>query len=128
MRAPNRTPYRHLSPAEQDSITALAEKGWGAKRISSVVGRHESAVQWFLYRTGLRAPAYGNSVAHVRANGRPVKPFSPAEDEIIQDLRLDGVAVAEIARRITAAFGHPRSTCTVRNRLVMLAAREETAA
>ena len=119
--------HRPLTTAEKDAITDLAEKGYGAKRISTIVQRHESAVQWFLYRTGLRAPGYGNSQPHVRSNGRPVKPFGPEEDAALIAMRVDGVGIAEIARRITEAFGHPRNPDTVRNRLTMLAAREEAA-
>jgi len=119
--------HRPLTEAEKDAITTLAEKGYGAKRISTLIQRHESAVQWFLYRTGLRAPGYGNSQPHVRSNGRAVKPFGPAEDAALVEMRIEGLGIAEIARRVTKAFGHPRSPDTVRNRLTMLAAREEAA-
>ena len=117
-----------LSPADHDAIIALAEEGLGSGRIARQLGLHQGAVQWFMYRTGLRAPGYGNSRAHVRRNGRPVKPFSPEEDKAIVDMRLAGAGTAEIARRVTADFGHPRSKCTVANRLVMLASREEAVA
>ncbi|MCJ2067823.1 hypothetical protein MKK75_03200 [Methylobacterium sp. J-030] len=118
---------RPLTEPEKDAILALAEKGYGAKRIGTIIQRHEGAVQWFLYRMGLRAPGYGNSQSHVRSNGRAVKPFSPEEDAALVALRVEGLRIAEIARRITEAFGHPRSPDTVRNRLTMLAAREEAA-
>lgn len=119
--------HRQLTTAEKDAITDLAEKGYGAKRISAIIQRHESAVQWFLYRTGLRAPRYGNSQPHVRSNGRPVKPFSPEEDATIVAMRVEGASIGQIADHVTRAFGHPRSRDTIRNRLTMLAAREEAA-
>ena len=121
-------PHAPLTQDEQDRITELAERGFGSTRIAREVLRDSSTVQWFLYRTGLRAPGYGNSKAHVRSNGRPVKPFTPEEDAFITDLRLRDLGPKEIARRTTEKFEHPRSKCTVANRLVMLAAREEAGA
>lgn len=118
---------RSLTDAEKDTILALAEKGYGAKRIANRIGRHEGGVQWFLYRMGLRAPGYGNSQPHVRSNGRAVKPFGPEEDAAIVAMRVEGASIVAIARQITADFGHSRSPDTVRNRLTMLAAREEAA-
>lgn len=54
-----------------------------------------------------------------------VVPFSPAEDELLTRLRIDGLGTTEIARRLAVDLKARRSPATVNMRLKTLAAHEE---
>lgn len=121
---------RALSEADRERVTELAEAGFSAKRIGAVLGKHHSTVQWCLYSSGLRAPSYGSNPggSYTRRDGRVVHRFSPAEDRYIEQLRVEGLALRDIARKASERFGTQRTHHTIRCRLVMLAAREEDVA
>lgn len=54
-----------------------------------------------------------------------VQPFSPAEDALITELRIQGMGTTEIATFVRAAQGTKRSAATINMRLKTLAAHEE---
>jgi len=54
-----------------------------------------------------------------------VTPFSPAEDHMVNELRLHGYGTTEIARMVNAYHGHNRSPATINMRLKSLAAEDE---
>lgn len=54
-----------------------------------------------------------------------VTPFGPAEDHMINELRLHGYGTTEIARMVNAYFETKRSPATINMRLKSLAAQEE---
>lgn len=115
-----------LSVSDHERIHELAGRGWKSSRIAREIEKHPATVQWFMYRSGLKAPAYGRTKSSFR-NGREVKPFSPEEDAFITALRLQNYGPKKIADLATNRFGHPRSNHTIACRLVMLAAREDAA-
>ncbi|RWO37275.1 MAG: hypothetical protein EOS11_28730 [Mesorhizobium sp.] len=112
-----------LSASDHERIHELAARGWKSSRIAREIEKHPATVQWFMYRSGLKAPEYRNGEPYVR-NGRTVTPFSPREDEFIESLRADGIGHREIAKRVNAMFATERSCHTIQCRLIMLAARE----
>ncbi|TIL34270.1 hypothetical protein [Mesorhizobium sp.] len=113
-----------LSASDHERIHELAARGWKSSRIAREIEKHPGTVQWFMYRTGLKAPEYGRTKSSFR-NGREIKPFTPEEDAFITALRLQNYGPTKIADMATKRFGHPRSNHTVACRLVMLAARED---
>jgi hypothetical protein len=112
-----------LSKRDHEYIFALAEQGWKAHRIARAIEKHPATVQWFMYRSGLRAPAYRGTDPYFR-NGRMIVPFTPEHDAFIEALRVQGYGLSKIAEMATKRFGHERSPHTINCRLVMLAARE----
>jgi IS30 family transposase len=121
---------RALSDADRERVTELAEEGLSAKRIGAMLGKHPSTVQWCLYSTGLRAPSYGSTPggSYTRRDGRVVHRFTPDEDRYIEQLRVRGLGLREIAALASARFGTQRTHHTIRCRLVMRAASEEAIA
>lgn len=115
-----------LSEECQARIFELAERGWAASRIARDLRKHPSTVQWFMYRSGLKAPEYRKTEPYYRG-GRLVVPFSPEEDAFIVALRVQDYSPRKIAELASKRFGHDRNNHTVRCRLVMLAAREDAA-
>ncbi|MHB8286192.1 MAG: hypothetical protein ACYDD1_16160 [Caulobacteraceae bacterium] len=95
-----------------------------AGQIAQRLLKHPSTVTWFMYCNGLQAPAYSRVRTFRRRSGLVVKPFSPAEDAFIEAQRADGAKPLQIAELTSAHFQFPRSSHTIRCRLVMLAARE----
>ena len=116
-----------MTTEDQDKIAELAEeKGWGAARIAREVQRHPSTVAWFLYSRGIRPPQTRPQRQYVRA-GRPIRTFGPEEDAFILAHRLAGEGLIAIAEAAAQRFGYRRSAGTIRNRLVMLAGRDDDA-
>lgn len=112
-----------LTEADHERIFALADEGWKSPRIARAILKHPSTVQWFMYRHGLKAPAYG--MGPCMRGGRLVMPFTPEEDAFVLALRVQDYSPRQIADLATKRFGHPRNHHTVACRLVMLAARED---
>jgi hypothetical protein len=54
-----------------------------------------------------------------------VVPFTPAEDALMEALRVARWGTTAIARELAARSGHPRSAATVNMRLKALARRAE---
>lgn len=116
-----------LTDTDRASIHVLAEQGLGSHRIARRIGRHPSTVNWYMYNAGLRAPkpAPDKPVSYVRG-GRRVHRFTGEEDAFITALRIQGFCPARIAELATNRYGTNRTDHTIRMRLTMLAAREET--
>lgn len=113
-----------LTKEDHRRIDELAEKKFTAGRIAQILGRHPSTVQWYMYCNGLSAPkARVYPRMYVRAGVR-IHRFTVAEDEFIEEMRLDGFSYGEIAIAAAARFGTERKDHSVRCRLKMLAARE----
>jgi IS30 family transposase len=117
-----------LTDADKQRIFELHSNGMGPCRIARAIKRHPATVNWFMYRTGLRAPRYhaNRPQSYVR-NGRTVRAFSPEEDAFITALRIQDFGFTEIARLANQRFGTERGVHTIHCRLVMLAAREDEA-
>ncbi len=114
-----------LSEADHDKIFALAEKGVKPSSIARRIQKHPATVRWFMYRNGLASPRpASNNAPADRSDARGRKVYSAQEDAFIWRLRVAGTELAEIARRTTERFGHPRTRHSVEVRLVMLSARE----
>lgn len=115
-----------LTDADHERIYQLAERGLGAGIIARELGRHPSAVQWFLYSEGLRAPvqlADGKPSRYMR-NGRTVYLYTQEEDAFIEALRIQSFDFHKIAELSSKRFGIERKAHSVQCRLIMLAARD----
>lgn len=118
-----------LTDTDHARIEELAEKGLSSGQIAQRLRRHQSTVQWFMYRNGLVAPKpmpEGRQVTYMR-NGRTVTRYTQEEDAFIQALRLQGLDIAEIAELSSKRFNIDRKHHSVRCRLIMLGAREDEA-
>jgi|SRR5579859_4152091 len=116
-----------LTDADRTQIEVLAEKGLSSGQIAQRLRRHQSTVQWFMYRNGLVAPKplpEGRRLTYTR-NGRTVTRYSQEEDAFIQALRLQGFNIPKIAELSSKRFNIDRKHHSVRCRLIMLAARED---
>jgi hypothetical protein len=117
-----------LTEDDREKIRELAEQGLGPQKISHVVRRHPSTVNWFMYSEGLRAPRPSpDTPSSYLRGGRRVHRFTAAEDALIESLRVDGLAFPEIARRASEQFSTARTPHVIQCRLIMLAAREGAA-
>jgi hypothetical protein len=112
-----------LSDDEKDRIAALAGRGLGPGQIARKLNRHPGTVNFHMHCQGLRTLAR-RSFAYTR-KGRPVRSFSREEDAFLTDLRVAGVGLTEIAKRVSSRFGYPRGLHTIRVRLIFLANAEE---
>jgi IS30 family transposase len=113
-----------MTESDRRRIEELAEKGFKAGRISQLIGRHKSTVNWFMYCNGLCAPKkLEKPITYVR-NGMRVHRFTDEEDTFIEALRIQSFSPEEIAKAAAARFGTERKHHSIRCRLKMLAARE----
>lgn len=108
-----------LSDEELAEIERLAEQNFTAGRISQLIRRHPGTVNYAMHRLCLRVLTK-RTFCYERG-GKIVKSFSDVEDAFLEQLRVDGKTTAEIAKRLTERFGHPRSPHTVNIRLQLLA-------
>ena len=120
-------PYKTvLKSGDLAEIERLGELGWKPGPIAAKLGRNPSTVRWRMILFGLYSPSYNKPVTF--RSGKPIKPFVPEEDAHIEELRVKGLKLRDIARAITETFGHPRSYHTVRCRLITLASMREAPA
>ena len=117
-----------LTDEDRARIEELAAKKLTAGRIGQIIKKHPSTVQWFMYTTGLRAPAPApqKATSYVR-NGITVRRFSADEDVFIQALRVQDYTLEQIAEYASTRFDTHRSAHAVKVRLIMLSAREDAA-
>lgn len=117
-----------LTDEDRSRIEQLAGRGFTSGRIAQVIKRHPSTVAWFLYSSGLKAPAPTPEIAktYVR-KGATVRRFCAEEDAFIQALRIQSFHPKKIAELASARFGGRRTEHSVRVRLTMLANREKEA-
>lgn len=116
-----------LTESDRARIEEFAEKGLSSGQIAQRLRRHQSTVQWFMYRNGLCAPKplpEGRQLTYTR-NGRTVTRYSQEEDAFIQALRLQGLSMDKIAELSSKRFNIDRKHHSVRCRLIMLGARED---
>ena len=113
-----------LTVTDRDRIHELAEKNFSAGRISQIIQKHPSTVQWFMYCQGLAAPKQRETPLMYVRNGVRVHRFTAEEDAFIEALRIQDYSPEEIAKHAAARFGTERKHHSIRCRLKMLAARE----
>lgn len=118
-----------LTADDKAAIERLAENGdktpW---QIGYRVNRHPATVNWYMLTHGLidREPRYATR-AYER-NGRQCHPYSPDEDNRLQELLVATQAVKQrgiypaIAATLSAEFNTARNEHSVRVRAIQLAA------
>lgn len=111
-----------LTPAENEQIAALADRGFSAGRIALKLNRHPVTVSYAMHRLGVRTLVL-KDFDYVR-NGVRVKSFSRDEDAFLTALRVQGYPVTKIAELVTKRFGHKRSAHTIGVRLILLSNAE----
>jgi hypothetical protein len=117
-----------LTDDDRIRIDELAEQGMTAGAIAAQIKRHPSTVQWYMYSSGLKAPApTPDAPKSYMRNGKLVHRFTGTEDALIQALRLQGFGLELIAEQCCKRFGTARTAHTIKCRLIMLAAREDVA-
>ena len=130
MRLPNikRGP---LAPAEIEEITRLATsmKNPTPGKIARALNRHPATIQWQMMLAGVleRRVTYRGPASYMR-NGRLIWRFDAAEDASLEQLRVQGLSVCDIAPKLNAEFGRNRTAHSVHVRLVMLGAYDEAIA
>ncbi|HYD29221.1 helix-turn-helix domain-containing protein [Brevundimonas sp.] len=118
--------YARLTQEQIDRICELREEGLSYPKIAAIVGCSRGAVEWQCLKLGaeppepVKASPVGPMV--VERNGRPVRRFTPEEDERLLRLARSGMTYAAIGR----AMG--RRHHSVLSRLMVLARRDERAA
>lgn len=94
-----------LSPEDYDAIAAAVEAGETMRAVAQRFGVHPSTVSWTCLRLGADVPKErrkaqpARSVAAIR-NGRPVRPFTPAEDTTLLAMKAEGTRNVDIARKL----------------------------
>lgn len=117
---------RILSDRQIDEMARLREKGWGDERIADHFTQRgtkvtASCIHWQCLRVGADRPKHlrGRSAppppAPYLRNGRPVRPYTPVEDQQLLALEAQGLSESEIGRRCG------RKPNSIRGRLMTLA-------
>ena len=111
-------PSGAMSEVELSTIARLAELGWSPGRVARSINRARSSVAYQMLKMGFASAPQAKPVS---GGG---KRFSPDEDAFITACRVAGHSHAAIARACAKRFGHKRERCTIRLRLLTLAARD----
>ncbi len=115
-----------MTQDERTMIDQLADAGLRCVQISRHLKRHPTTIYFYMATHGhIRRIAQRH--VEYRRNGGVVKPFSPREDQFIEELRCQQISIGQIADRCREQFGHRRTPQTVGTRLRMLASAAEAA-
>jgi hypothetical protein len=118
----------NLTKAQVERIVELrTKKRWGVEVIAREIGCSKGSVDWALLREGAEVPGVKHQireipvdpVIHIR-NGRPVRRFTQADDELLLELEAEGLNPVQIGKRFTPV----RQPNSITGRLRTLARRE----
>jgi hypothetical protein len=112
-----------LSPAERARIEALADLGLTTRQIADRMNRMTPTINFAMHSMGLKSPKTRPVVDYMRGGSRVVC-FTPDEDAMIEQMRVDGAFCSTIAAACLTQFGRKRLPGTINTRLKMLANRE----
>ena len=116
-----------LTTEEKDQIATLREKGWGLERLAEQFNCTVGSISWCCLMAGVSPPGAEKRkrVQHTHPYRRGkslVRPFTPEEDQLIEQMRAAGETLTAISR----ATGRRHNSIV--GRLCTLARRRETAA
>lgn len=118
----------NLTQAQIERIVELrTKKRWGVEVIAREIGCSKGSVDWALLREGADVPGVKHQirdipiepVIHMR-NGRPVRRYTKADDELLLELEAQGLNPVQIGKR----FAPARQPNSITGRLRTLARRE----
>lgn len=125
--SPKSSRRKNLTAEEKSEIAILREKGWGLERLAEKFKCTTGSISWCCLMQGVTAPGNANrrpnraSRPYARGAGT-VRPFTPAEDDLIEKMRAGGAGLSEIAQATK------RRHNSIVGRLACLARKRETGA
>ena len=97
-----------LSADERTKIETLADRGLKASQIAERMNRLPATINFAMHSMGLKAPKDRPGVNYTRKSGSVVHSFTPDEDAMIEEMRVDGAVCRVIAETCLARFGRRR--------------------
>jgi transposase-like protein len=119
----------NLTPEQVERIVELRTvKRLGVEQIAREIGCSKGSVDWALLREGADIPGAKHQIREIPdepvvriRDGRPVRLYTKADDQLLLKLEAEGLNPAQIGRRFTPA----RQPNSVTGRLRTLARRED---
>jgi DNA-binding CsgD family transcriptional regulator len=110
---PKRT---RIPPEDVDQLIEWAEQGKSMRWIGRKLGISQSAVYYHRLKAGIKPKFQGNGPAVNKAGKRR---FTPEEDALLVQLRMDGATLKSIARQLN------RGHSSIFMRLQIIGAKED---
>lgn len=116
-----------LTQEQVEQIAELRERGWSYGRLAQKFGVSDGAIHYQCLKQGAYTPKTRGKIDVSRQppikakDGRTQRRFTPAEDEQMQALSLEGLSPIKVAERMG------RAPTSIRIRLMTLALHEEMA-
>jgi len=93
--------------------------------IARLINRLPGTVYWYMVTNGLFERRRRRAYRVFPRKGAMVHGFTELEDRMIEEMRVKGHTLAQIAECLTREFGHKRSYQSVQGRLAFLAAEPD---